>query len=388
MMAIQQYSDKFWYPDSTLAVGVLATIFPADSNIKAPLFADIAGTIPLENPLPTGAGGVLTFYAEHGDYWLHINDWIFPISVGVSQEQSDLSTGTAAGGEFTPNLVTPPDLDIAPLVGYVVTQPQDGAEPTVVKVESPARTESLTPASLTRAFTWWLMDAAGNIIQQGTAPTPQQSRHNLILGLTLFDGTSTLLFDQTLPLSLNQPLNQISDLMIGLGPFNMVGNFLSPVPGTLSFNKTAGTMFARAFNFIPDPDNPHISDIAAQAPVAFGYNTQTDFSESIFGTMLDPTSYDVGGVVTTVPGVAWTIQRVWAYPLNMTALQVRVQYGQSTYASQADALEAIGNTAYIANPQANVFAALLGWIVMRSDATDLSDPTQAAMRRAGKFDSP
>jgi hypothetical protein len=387
-VVLQRYSDTFWFPSGELAVGVPATIFPLDSNVKAPLFAGISGTVPLPNPLETGPGGVLTFYAEHGDYWLHISDWTFQISVGVSQEQSDLSTGTAAGGEFTPNLVTPPDLDIAALVGYVVNQPQDGAEPTIVKVESPARTESLTPASLTRAFTWWLMDANANIIQQGTSPTPQQRRYYLVLGLTLFDGVSTLLFDQTLPVSLNQPLNQITDLMIGLGPFSRTGNHLSPVPGSLSFNKTAGTIFARAFNFIPDPDNPHISQIAAQSPVQFGYNTQSDFSEAIFGTMLDPTSYDVGGVVTPVPGVAWTIQRVWAYPLNQVELQVRVQYGQNLYASQSDALDAIGNTAYVPNPQGNVFAALLGWIVMRSDATDLSNPAQAAMRQAGKFDSP
>jgi hypothetical protein len=387
-VVLQRYSDTFWFPSGELAIGVPATIFPLDSNVKAPLFAGISGTVPLPNPLETGPGGVLTFYAEHGDYWLHISDWTFQISVGVSQEQSDLSTGTAAGGEFTPNLVTPPDLDIAALVGYVVNQPQDGAEPTIVKVESPARTESLTPASLTRAFTWWLMDANANIIQQGTSPTPQQRRYYLVLGLTLFDGVSTLLFDQTLPVSLNQPLNQITDLMIGLGPFSRTGNHLSPVPGSLSFNKTAGTIFARAFNFIPDPDNPHISQIAAQSPVQFGYNTQSDFSEAIFGTMLDPTSYDVGGVVTPVPGVAWTIQRVWAYPLNQVELQVRVQYGQNLYASQSDALDAIGNTAYVPNPQGNVFAALLGWVVMRSDATDLSNPAQAAMRQAGKFDSP
>jgi hypothetical protein len=387
-MAIQRYSDKFWYPDSTLAVGVLATIFPADSNIKAPLFADIAGTIPLENPLPTGPGGVLTFYAEHGDYWLHINDWIFPISVGVSQEQSDLSTGTAAGGEFTPNLVTPPDLDIAPIVGYVVNQPQDGSEPVIVKVESPQRTESLTPASMTRILTWWLMDENANVIQQATSPTPQQRRHNLVLGLTAFDGASSIVFDQTLPVSLNQPMNQITDLMIGLGPFSRTGNHLSPVPGTLSFDKTEGTIFARAFNFIPDPDNPHISTIAAQTPVNFSYNTQSAFSEGATGFVLDPGSYDVSGVVTPVTPGMWTIQRVWGYPLNMVDQQVRVQYGQNQYPSQAEALEAIGNTAFIPNPEGNVFSALLGWIVIRSDATDLSDPTQAAIRRAGKFDSP
>jgi len=70
------------------------------------------------------------------------------------------------------------------------------------------------------------------------------------------------------------------------------------------------------------------------------------------------------------------------------AQQVRVQYGQNTYATQAEAVEAIGNTAFIPNPEGNVFSALLGWIVVRQDATDLADPTQAFVRRAGKFDSP
>jgi hypothetical protein len=387
-VVLQQYSDTFWFPTGTLAVGVPATIFPADSNVKASLFADNASIIPLPNPLDTGAGGVLTFYAEAGDYWLHINDWTFPISVGVSQEQSDLSTGTAAGGEFTPNLVTPPDLDIAPFVGYVVTQPQDGAEPTIVRVDSPQRTESLTPASMARVLTWWLMDATGAIIQQGTAPTPEQTRYNLVLGLTAFDGTSALAFDQTLPVSLNQPLSQLTDLMIALGPFNMVGNLLSPVPGTLAFSKTAGTLFARAFNFIPNPDNPHISNIAAQTPVQFQYNTQGAFSDGDVVTVIDPGHYDVGGIVTPVPGVAWTIQRVWGYPLNQVERQVRVQYGQFTFATRTEALESIGNVAFVPNPEGNVFSALLGHIVVRSDATDLSDTTQAAFRRAGKFDSP
>lgn len=387
-MALQRYSDKFWFPSGELAVGVPASIFPSDSNVLAPLFSDATGTTPLANPLPTGAGGVLTFWAEAGDYWLHISDWTFPISVGISQEQSDLSTGTAAGGEFTPNLVTPPDLDIAPLVGYIVTQPQDGSEPTIIRVDSPQRTESLTPASMTRILTWWLMDSTGAVIQQGMAPTPEQTRNFLILGLTAFDGSSSLVFDQTLPLSLNQPLNQLTDLMIGLGPFNMTGNLVSPVAGTLSINKSAGTLFARAFNFVPNPDNPHISNIAAQAPVTFSYNTQTSFSDGPTGIFLDPGNYDVAGVLTPVPGVAWTIQRVWGYPLNAVDQQVRVQYGQHVFATKTEALEAIGNVEFIPNPEGNVFSALLGHIVLRSDATDLADLTQAAFRRAGKFDSP
>ena len=387
-MALQLYSDTYWYPSGQLAADVPANIFPASSNVHETLWADAAGTIPLPNPLRTSPTGVLTFYAEAGEHWVHIAGWTFRVPVGMSQEQADLSTGIASGGEFNPS-ATPGSIDITALVGYVILQQQDGSEPVPVMVKSPDRTEPLVGASLTRVLTWWLMDSTGAIVQQGNAPTPDQRRSLMELGLTAYDGGSlSIVFDQTLPISLIQPLNQMADLMDALGPFSITGNRVSAVPGTLSFNKTAGTLFARAFNFIPDPYNPHVSTIASQTPADFSYNTQATFSEGPTSTFLDPDNYDVGGVVTPVPAGQWTIQRVWAYPLNAISQQVRVQYGQNVFTTQAAAEEAIGNAAFIANPEAVNFSALIAHIVIQQGATDVGNAAQASIRIAGKFDSP
>jgi len=390
-MALALYSDTYWYPNGTLSANVAARVFQLHSPTLIPLWSNSAGTLPLGNPTSTNASGVLTFWAEQGEYWVYINRLPFKINVGLTQEQADLSTGTASGGEFVVNALNPMLLDISPLVGYVVTHSPTNAEPVISTVKSPQRTEALIGPSLTRVLTWWLMDANANIVQQGAPPTPEQRRSLLELGLTAFDGTTMFVYDQTLPVYLNQPLNQLADLMDTLGPFNASGNLISAIPGTMSFSKTAGTIFSRSFNYIPNPNNPHISNVVAQNPVDFQYNTRNQFSESpppLFN-MIDPTNFDSNGTVTPVPNPTdWTIQRVWGYPLNDIAQQVRVQYGQDVFPTMADATDAIGNVDFIPNPEASQFGVLLAHIVVRADATSLTDPTQAFIQRAGKFQAP
>ena len=390
-MALQRYSDTYWYPSGQLAGNVAANVFPLNSNVPAPLFADGAGTIPLPNPTRTSATGVLTFWAEAGEHWVFIRNQAFQVPVGLSQEQADLSTGTANGGNISVNLTNPKALDIEPLVGYVVNQPLSGATPSLVMVKSPQRTEALTPASEGRILTWWLMDALGVVSQQGTFPTPSQIRFNLVLGMTAYDGGSgSIVFHQNIPITLNQPIAASAVLMDSLGPFSISGNSVDPLAGTMSFAKTAGTIFARGFNFVNNTNEPNIANSPGQNPAQFAYITQNAFSTGPLVTSVDAGQYDVGGVVTPVPAPnLWTIQRVWCLPVDdAIQLQIRVQYGQNTYASQAEAINAIGNTDFVPQYDSSTFGCLLAHIVVRADATDLNDPTQADVQRAGKFSAP
>ena len=71
-MAIAPYSELYWYPDESLAIGATFHVFPRFSNVHAPLFSDPAGTIPTPNPGVVDGTGMITFFCENGDYWLYV----------------------------------------------------------------------------------------------------------------------------------------------------------------------------------------------------------------------------------------------------------------------------------------------------------------------------
>ena len=170
-MALALYSETYWYPSGILAASIPATVFPRGSSVPAQLWQDAAGTIPLPNPLNTSLTGVLTFYASVGEYWVHIDEETFPINVGMSQEQADLSTGIASGGNIRPNGLNPIAVDIDPFIGYISFVNQIGPQsPTIVKVDFPGATVQLDAAAQARGITWWLVDGFGNIFQQATIP--------------------------------------------------------------------------------------------------------------------------------------------------------------------------------------------------------------------------
>jgi len=394
IVALTLYSDTYWFPSGILAANVPARVFPEGSSAPAQLWADAAGTIPLTNPLPTDGLGVLSFFAAVGRYWVHIDTEVFLIDVGMSQEQADLSTGIASGGEINENLTDPTAVDIGELIGYVVDNTQTGPGlPSVVRVDAPAQTVVLDAASQARSVTWLLMDSSGNVIQQGPRPSNIQRRTHLVLGGVLFDvGAGVLLETQTIPVILPQQANQLVDLMDGLGPFSISGNRISANGVNRSFNKSSGELFSRAFNHFSGPvltEDPHVSTSPAQAPAQFRRLVQIVSPTPPVVTTLDPANYDVGGVVTPVGGGAntSTIQRVYVFATNLPSNQLIVQYGQQTYGSLSAAIAAIGAGTFLPNPT-TVNGALIGYIAVTRTATNLTDPTQAAFVNAGKFATP
>lgn len=391
-MALVQYRKLYWYPDQSLATNVPARVFPENSNTLAPIFSDIIGT-PMANPTSTDGAGWLDFWAEEGKYWVHIDSEAFLVDAGMSEEEADLSTGVASGGEL--DIATPTSITINALVGYVVDVNQLlSASPTLIKVDEPTQTVALDAGALTRASTTWLMDSAGNVIQQAGAVTPEQRRTHIALGVTIFDTVGGALIEaQTRPVILGQPANQLADLMDAIGPLSVSGNAISANGVNLSFNKTSGSLFIRASNHFAAgilTDNPHFSPSPAQAPVIM---RRIDRNPIVVtppaATVINPTQYDLNGVLVPVGGGTntSTVLRVWAFVTNDITTQILVQYGQQTYASLSAAVSGLTTEPYIPNP-VTVRGALIGYIAVIRTATNLSDPTQAVFVQAKKFLSP
>lgn len=304
-----------------------------------------------------------------------------------------MSTAIISGGEITVNAGDPTRIDISAITGYIVNGvnwlPLSPTNPSITYITLPAQVGVL-PAFA--PITWYRVNSLGALVQQSAFPTPDQRRNNLIIGATATTGLGTnVIVDQTLPVIPSQVNNQLVDLMDALGPFSTMGNDLSPNGVNLTFNKNAGTIFARAFNYIPNFQNPHNSALAAQAPVSFRHTTAVAGTAGPSTAILDVGSYDPNGsgVVTPVPGgvgVA-TNFRVWGFATNTVPEQILVQYGQLTFPTLAAAVAALPAGVYIPNP-ATASAALLGWISVIRTATDLSNPAQAVFTKAAKFATP
>lgn len=399
-MALAQYSKTFWFPTGTVAASIPARVFPENSSTLATLYTDATGTTTLPNPLNTTAAGVLTFWAEEGQYWIHADTESFAVAVGAAAQpatQQDvddatepigLDTGVIFGGELNANLANPLALDIGATVGFIVDYVTTPATPVVTRVEIPAQTVALT--DVIRVVTWWMADSTGAIIQQGARPTNAQRRTHLQLGATAQTG-GAIFVDQTLPVILPQPTNQLYDLLYALGSFNIEGDILAPAGANLQVAKSAGTVFAAGFNHFSGPaltNDPHVSSMPAQNPTSLRYVTRTPAPAALTVTNVDVANYDNAGVITAIGGGAnrSTIQHVYLFPVNTPADQIVVQYGQTIYSSLSEAVAAVGADPFVQNPTLTD-GILLGFIVATRTATNLSDTAQARIIMAGKFGS-
>jgi hypothetical protein len=429
-MALAQYTGTFWFPNGALAASVPVRVFPLLSNVLAPLYADAAGTMPIANPVTTDNVGAVAFYVEAGEYWLHSDTEAFQTSIGLpppvspaafaalqsdvsalqaamATAQSDinateqlalelrqvtLSSGIAAGGDIRVNAGSPSAIDISPFIGYITDFTADPFNPSITRIDFPGVTGlEMDAGALGRTVTSWLMDENQVITQVPSPTTNEQRRTHIRIGLTAQIG-GVITIDQSLPIIMQQPANQLSDLMVSLGPFNVSGNIITPNGVNLMVNQSAGSIFSQAFNHYVGPvqtNNPHVSPTVAQTPAQYRYTTSTSTTFGALRNTIDVANYAPGGVITPLGGGVGTssIHRVYLFAANNAVDQLIIQYGSAAYSSLSNAVAAVGAGTFTPNPMLSD-SALIAYIVATRVATDLSNPTHATIVNAGKFPTP
>ena len=138
-------------------------------------------------------------------------------------------------------------------------------------------------------------------------------------------------------------------------------------------------------------NNPHVSPTLAQAPAQFRYTTSTSLTFGPLVNTVDVANYAPGRRHYSHPWWRRHIDpshRVWAFPSNNVADQLILQYGETSYASLAAAVDRVGaGSSFTPNPMV-ADAALIAYVVAQRTATNLSDPAQADVVHAGKFATP
>lgn len=80
-MVVAYTSEPFTYPGGGVAAGVPVAVYFSGTLVRAAIFHDAAGAVLKANPVKTDNAGVVSFYAEPGDYELWANGEMTPITI-------------------------------------------------------------------------------------------------------------------------------------------------------------------------------------------------------------------------------------------------------------------------------------------------------------------
>jgi hypothetical protein len=301
------------------------------------------------------------------------SNWI-AISYNISTVNS--STGVF---EFTGlSIASSTTFNVAPIKGWIVDDTTNPLSPQLYYVDYSGGVHTAIYVN-TSTETWVYLTSGGTISQSSIELTEQQRRQNIFLGKLGHANKTNIINAFSQPDFVLSPLSQLRDMFT---PINLIngGIYASPNGANLSFNTSAGYLYGLGINFASSTLNPNTLYVSGASPCTFQYRTQTGGTASNT-TFIDPTKYDVGGVITPISGTKATNQRIYLVQNGI----FRVQYGQTEYNQLSAAIEGI------ATEQFNTFSnftnngILIGILSVLSTATDLSDTSKARFFFTSKF---
>jgi hypothetical protein len=298
--------------------------------------------------------------------------------VAMSYNISTVNSSTGVF-EFTGlSIASTTTFNVAPIKGWIVDDTTNPLSPQLYYVAYSGGVHTAIYVN-TSTETWVYLTSGGTISQSSIELTEQQRRQNIFLGKLGHANKTNIINAFSQPDFVLSPLSQLRDMFT---PINLIngGIYASPNGANLRFNTSAGYLYGLGINFASSTLNPNTLYVSGASPCTFQYRTQTGGTASNT-TFIDPTKYDVGGVVTSITGTKATNQRIYLVQNGI----FRVQYGQTEYNQLSAAIEGI------ATEQFNTFSnftnngILIGVLSVLSTATNLSDTSKARFFFTSKF---
>lgn len=223
------------------------------------------------------------------------------------------------------------------------------------------------------------VNASGTVTYTTTKPSHVDYREKIWLyRISISGGTITGVNSIANPILQNT--SGIHDIFTSLGLIKR-DLVVSANGANLKINISAGEIYQVGINFYNDNQNPHEVTFTATNPQTFRMVTSastiaTDVTDLPVG------SYDVGGVVTAIPGASSRTSIFTVY--KFTGGNVRILYGNAWYNSITEAYTALGSY-YPVAPNGYEEAIIIGYIIAQKGATTLNNATQARFVLTNKF---
>ena len=239
--------------------------------------------------------------------------------------------------------------------------------------------------------TWVYINSSGSVIQTTSVPGPEVWRDNIVLG-SVIHSENVIRFVKTFPRASYSTGNTYAEFVEIFGPLKKSGHNLTVnTTNTLALDRAQGVSFALGRNYTNDPENPSIVDDAASTPTFHRYSsTSTGFTKDD-GTAgagyasIDPSKYDNNGTLTVMNTAKFSVQRLYHFPNNTNTIVV--YYGKNYYDSIDEAEKNYLLEDFKEADNTSAQAIYLGALILKGNATDLSNSGQAKILTGGIFRS-
>jgi fatty acid-binding protein DegV len=237
---------------------------------------------------------------------------------------------------------------------------------------------------------------SGGIIQQTVPFGARDSQLYIPVGRILHQSSSVTNGTLTQP-NVAYGLVGSHDIFVrAFGPLKLSGHILAASGSTLGITKTSGESYTEGKNYSVNPSSPDLVLPITDGNITVSKIFRVYVSGSTFNidsgianagyTEIDPGHYNNNGVLDNIASGKYSIQRVYWFP-NSVNKAYFVYYGGAIYNSLDLAQSAIPSEVLVEGENTINAAILVGYIIAKGDATNLSNIVQARIVQGPLFRS-